>query len=302
MKIYDCFTFFNEFELLEWRLKLLYDVVDCFVIVEMNRTFQNHTKPFNYEENQARFLKYQDKIRYIKVTDDIDCQDNWTLEIFQRNCIMRGLTNCAPDDIIMIGDIDEFVDPRVMQQLRDNQVAVHTYQCFGPVAERSGLRGISRNGRCFFNTIADFSHRNDIHAFLDHQALVCEQRMFEFFVNYECQSHWCGTILLRYCNLKEPQQLRRKRNQLPMILNGWHFSSMGGIQAIKKKFRATSDGMGNPVFQLPEQEQEEYIAKELDHGRIWWSGEQLTKHELKELDIPYLDWLAGQYPQMVRMS
>jgi hypothetical protein len=60
--------------------------------------------------------------------------------------------------------------------------------------------------------------------------------------------------------------------------------------------------MGNPVFQLPEQEQDEYIAKELDRGRIWWSDEQLTKHELKELDIPYLDWLAGQYPQMVRMS
>lgn len=34
MAIYDCFTFFNEIELLEWRLKLLDEVVDYFVIVE----------------------------------------------------------------------------------------------------------------------------------------------------------------------------------------------------------------------------------------------------------------------------
>ena len=33
MRIYDCFTFYNEFELLELRLKALWDVVDRFVIV-----------------------------------------------------------------------------------------------------------------------------------------------------------------------------------------------------------------------------------------------------------------------------
>lgn len=36
MAIYDCFTFFNEIELLDIRLNLLNDVVDYFVIVEMN--------------------------------------------------------------------------------------------------------------------------------------------------------------------------------------------------------------------------------------------------------------------------
>lgn len=41
MKIYDCFTFFNEFELLELRLETLYDAVDYFVIVEANKTHNN---------------------------------------------------------------------------------------------------------------------------------------------------------------------------------------------------------------------------------------------------------------------
>jgi beta-1,4-mannosyl-glycoprotein beta-1,4-N-acetylglucosaminyltransferase len=41
MKIYDTFTFFNELDLLEIRLNILNDVVDYFVLVEANKTFQN---------------------------------------------------------------------------------------------------------------------------------------------------------------------------------------------------------------------------------------------------------------------
>ena len=33
-KIYDCFIFFNELDILELRLIMLYDSVDYFVIVE----------------------------------------------------------------------------------------------------------------------------------------------------------------------------------------------------------------------------------------------------------------------------
>ncbi len=37
--IYDCFTFFNELELLEVRLHELSGVVDKFVLVETTQTF-----------------------------------------------------------------------------------------------------------------------------------------------------------------------------------------------------------------------------------------------------------------------
>lgn len=36
--IYDCFTFFNEIELLKIRMNILNDVVDKFVIVEADKT------------------------------------------------------------------------------------------------------------------------------------------------------------------------------------------------------------------------------------------------------------------------
>ena len=42
--IVDCFTFFNELDLLEIRLKYLYDSVDYFIIVEADKTHNGEDK------------------------------------------------------------------------------------------------------------------------------------------------------------------------------------------------------------------------------------------------------------------
>ena len=60
--IFDCFTFFNELELLELRLELLSTVVDRFIIVEASKTHSGLGKPFYFEENRARFSRFEDKI------------------------------------------------------------------------------------------------------------------------------------------------------------------------------------------------------------------------------------------------
>src|SRR6266568_2718523 len=106
--IYDCFTFFNEFDLLEIRLEELKDVVDRFVLVEATKTFSNRPKRLFYEENKGRFSKFHDRIIHV-IVDDLpeEPKDSWENQFFQRNAICRGLTNCNPDDIIMISDVDE---------------------------------------------------------------------------------------------------------------------------------------------------------------------------------------------------
>jgi len=50
MKIYDCFIFFNELDLLEIRLKTLDKVVDYFVLVEADKTHRGKKKPLYYEK------------------------------------------------------------------------------------------------------------------------------------------------------------------------------------------------------------------------------------------------------------
>jgi beta-1,4-mannosyl-glycoprotein beta-1,4-N-acetylglucosaminyltransferase len=67
MKIIDCFTFYNELKLLEYRLNILYNIVDYFIIVEANQTHQGKSKKLYYNENKNRFEKFQDKIIHIVV-------------------------------------------------------------------------------------------------------------------------------------------------------------------------------------------------------------------------------------------
>ena len=45
LQVYDCFLFYDEFDILEIRLNILNDVVDYFVLVESSRTFSGNKKP-----------------------------------------------------------------------------------------------------------------------------------------------------------------------------------------------------------------------------------------------------------------
>ena len=120
MKIYDCFTFFNEFDVLELRLQELWDTVDYFVISEANITHQNKDKPFYLEDNWARFEKYKDKIRHIKVTDMPRSQHTWDNERFQRWAISRGLTDLEPEDIVVVSDCDEIPRPEALEVIKED--------------------------------------------------------------------------------------------------------------------------------------------------------------------------------------
>jgi len=114
--IYDCFTFFNELDILEIRLNVLNDVVDKFVLVESTKTFSGQDKPLFFKENIARFKKFENKIIHVIVEDtpempEIRNGDYWALEFFQRNAIVRGLTNCKNEDAILVSDCDEIPNP-----------------------------------------------------------------------------------------------------------------------------------------------------------------------------------------------
>ena len=49
-KVFDCFPFFNEFEVLKIRLDELSDVVDYFVLIESVETQRGRTKSLYFED------------------------------------------------------------------------------------------------------------------------------------------------------------------------------------------------------------------------------------------------------------
>ena len=123
MKVFDCFKFFNELELLELRLMELNEVVDYFVLVEANKTHTGVEKELIFEKNKHMFSKYLDKIIHVKVYDmpPFSKNDIWTAENFQRNCIMRGLSDYATNgDKVIISDIDEIPNTDVIRTNLNN--------------------------------------------------------------------------------------------------------------------------------------------------------------------------------------
>jgi len=136
-RIVDCFIFYNELDMLEYRLSIMYPHMDAFVLVESTRTFIGNLKPLYYQENIARFAKYVDKIIHVVVEDFEDTptitsqrnteKNQWGNEIYQRNCISLGVDalnqiwerRLENADILMVSDVDEIIDPACIPLIRE---------------------------------------------------------------------------------------------------------------------------------------------------------------------------------------
>lgn len=131
MKIYDSFLFFNELDILEIRLNILYPFVDYFVISEAETTFSGLSKPFYYLENKERFSRFEDKIIHNVVREANSDQLSALGEKYQTNVIFhqtdawqkdtiaeRLLEICSDEDIIIWSDVDEIPNPNYISTLK----------------------------------------------------------------------------------------------------------------------------------------------------------------------------------------
>lgn len=128
--IVDCFLFFNEFDILNYRLASHGPYVDKFVILESNTTFTG-------EKRQLQFKKE----KYPNHNIDYYVYDGMTkkfsspmeMEINQRNtlkdCVIESDIN--ENDILIISDVDEVYDTislnKLLKILRDKPVRGHLY-------------------------------------------------------------------------------------------------------------------------------------------------------------------------------
>lgn len=209
--IYDCFTFFNELDLLEIRFNVLNAVVDKFVLVEADKTFTGSKKPFYYEENKERFKVFEEKIIHIKVEDYPKDINPWSKENYLRNCIVRGLNECKDEDVIIISDVDEIPNPDAVKAYAGDKIT-----------------GIEMD---VFNYNLNLMR---VEKYLYFGAKICRYK------NMGERLHKWQFVYNDY-NLKKYNQgttINKIKNSITkeIILNGgWHFSFMGGPEMIKKK-------------------------------------------------------------------
>jgi beta-1,4-mannosyl-glycoprotein beta-1,4-N-acetylglucosaminyltransferase len=65
----DCFLFYNELDMLLYRLSVLDKHVDAFILVESAHTFIGNPKPLFYAENREKFAAFSEKIIHVVVED-----------------------------------------------------------------------------------------------------------------------------------------------------------------------------------------------------------------------------------------
>jgi beta-1,4-mannosyl-glycoprotein beta-1,4-N-acetylglucosaminyltransferase len=200
MKVIDCFSFYNELDMLEFRLNELNDVVDYHVLVECTKTHANNDKELYFENNKQRFSKFLDKIIHIVVKDNIpQTQCAWDREKYQRYCIDEGIKklNLNSDDIIIIADLDEIPDSKTLLNLKNN----------------NGVDGIYflEMDLYYYNITCKFNNKWN------------QTKILNF-----------GTYI-KYNNDVEVIFRRHIHNEGVIKNGGWHFSYFGNIEFIKNK-------------------------------------------------------------------
>eukprot|EP00903_Cladosiphon_okamuranus_P001803 g1801.t1 len=263
MKLYDCFVFHNEFDLLEIRLREMGDHVDHFVLVEANQTQRGNSKPYYFSENRERFAAWADKIIDLQISFPEELppalgvyknrrKKDWERENYQRNCIARALETCSPEDLILLSDVDEIIRHEVLELV---------------------LREKLYKGRLL--VFEQSLHKHHLNRIVPHKSWLLGSRMIE------------------KANLTTPQQLRRtkarmtKKSYVPVALAqpflrlrnhnlsgigqpvkiipnaGWHFSSMGGLDAFRTKLESVVHGQTVDTSNIDRLYQQELVGTEL---------------------------------------
>jgi len=146
-RVWSITPFLNEIDLLEVRLRELEGVVDVHVIAESPRTYAGAEKPLHFAEQRHRFDPWLDQIRYVVTTrlESVTHQRfgehmRWQRENGQRAALAEGLDGLAPDDVVILSDVDEI--PR--RETVERYLALNEHRLIRPPLPmylyRTGLR------------------------------------------------------------------------------------------------------------------------------------------------------------------
>ena len=125
MKIFDCCIYFQEIDLLQYRLDHCNEFVHKFVIIDAYQTHRGQEKtPLDLNSIDS---KYRDKIIYecIHFPEELTIRDEmisseitalaWKRDYYQRDYILNKLVeNAEDDDLCIISDVDEICNYSVL--------------------------------------------------------------------------------------------------------------------------------------------------------------------------------------------
>jgi beta-1,4-mannosyl-glycoprotein beta-1,4-N-acetylglucosaminyltransferase len=214
IKIYDCFNFNNEKELINFRIDYLKDIVDYFIIVEADKTQSGLEKQQNFSFDWFD-EKIKNKIRYYFIsfpnedslespiwTSSEDSIPSWKREEYQRKYLKNGIFDSQSDDIIIVSDLDEIPNKEKILKLKENHTTLNDFK----------LVSLAMN---MFNFSIDNLKLNE-----DNSPFI-----------------WYHPKILKSKNLICTNKVRLSQPNAIIENGGWHFTYFGGEQRLKNKLK-----------------------------------------------------------------
>lgn len=182
------------------------------------------------------------------------------IEYYQRNAIEMALSDCKKNDLIILSDVDELPDPYIIKNIKSINVK-----------HKWNKKYFTFWWNNIYQDVRFILPKKSIYDYLSYDAIVLRQKLYYYYLNCQSKGVWNGSIIIRYGNLGKYghlQKLRDARYDLPYVDGGgWHFSYLGGTQAIKIKLKSIVDKSSTIQKIMEELSDDEYIEDCMKYGK-----------------------------------
>ena len=220
-KIIDCFLFYNELDMLEFRLTELNEHVDYFFILDSDFDFAGNKKDSIFELNKNRFDSWKEKIIRI------DCPE-LTVELFnQINTEKYTQYKNLSTDIINKDNIIFYMMIKLIETLPQLELDFEDIIMFSDIDE-----------------IPDFTTLDLIGDYLLFNSVILRQKKFFWTTKYIDKDLSFGTSCHQYTKIaRNPLVLdhfykvksNKKFSNNTFLDSGWHFSHFEDLGNLHKK-------------------------------------------------------------------
>ena len=259
--LFDTFMFFNELDLLEIRLEVLDATVDRFVLVESVVDHNGRAKPLYFDDNRSRFERFLPKIEHVVVRDSPIHGTAWKRENHQREAILRGLSTMAPDDVVLMSDLDEIPNP--------SAITASLERC----RKHGGVAFFEQTYHCYFLNCVNQNAKWLGSAMLRGRDLTSPQRIRDY-------------------RTKKLNWFRRNIHPRVWVIDngGWHFTYLGGVDAIITKI----ESFAHNEFNTDEYKSPERILQRMEQGHdLFLDGHATPQYGFTAIDGRYPAYLQA---------
>lgn len=198
VRVFDCFTWFDEEMPLQVRCAELLGYVDRFVVCESTHTHAGEPRALSFSGNSTAAAMPHDLVIY----DPKPGLSAWDREFFQRRRLTDALARAGlqDDDVVIVGDADEVLAREVVKSLSSG--------LGGPVAFQNRLSYWALN------------------------LLHPDQR-----IAWSTAAPW-GWIRKQPLGTQTLRLARQDLPRHPAQFHGWHMSYMGSDEQVQRKLRS----------------------------------------------------------------